>query len=391
MKNILIIIPNLKGGGAERVVSLLSRKLADKYNLYLVVFDAKDIKYKYKGVLINLNIEPKAGLLNKFLNLVKRIKKLKVVKQEYKVDVAISFLTGANIVNLLSKKDEKVIVSERTYLSKGKNTFLKKMNSFMIKRLYNRANTIVAISKGVAEDLIRNYNLSDGQVCYIHNPINYNEIVKLSKEGEPNLDKASFTIINVGRLSIAKGQWHLIRAISVVKEYIRDVRVFIIGVGELEGVLKQTILDLNLQENVELLGYKSNPFSYIKQSDLFAFTSLYEGFGNVIIESMACGIPVVSTDCKSGPREIISPNSNPQKKITEIEMGEYGILIPPFSGEILESNVKLTNEEHLLAKAIIKLYKDKKLRNEYSEYGKERARHFELDKIIKQWENVIEM
>ena len=95
----------------------------------------------------------------------------------------------------------------------------------------------------------------------------------------------------MGRLTRPKGQWHLIRALSYVKKEIEDVKLLILGQGELKGYLKELVDKLDLRNNVEFLGYQRNPFKYIASSDLFVFSSLYEGFGNVLVEAMACGVP----------------------------------------------------------------------------------------------------
>src|SRR5699024_1692708 len=136
-----------------------------------------------------------------------------------------------------------------------------------------------------------------------------------------------FLIMNMGRLVEEKGQWHLIRAMKYVTQEIKNAKLIIMGVGELESYLKVLVEQLNLVNNVKFLGFKRNPFKYIKNSDLFVMSSISEGFGNVLIEAMACNVPVISTDCRYGPREILEPQSDFNSSTNKIEYCEYGVLV----------------------------------------------------------------
>lgn len=392
MKNVALIIPSLKGGGAERVISILSQELSKDYNLYLIVFDADDIAYSYGGNLIDLNIKANKNFFIKIFNVIRRVYYLRKVKLNYNIECSISFLSSANIVNVLSRTNDKIVLSVRSYLSKRKKTFYNRIYKLIIKILYNKADNVIAISKGVAKDLINNYKLDSQIIQYIYNPIKIEEIYRLAKEEiieERDLFKQDdFILINVGRLTKAKGQWHLIRALTYVKKEIKNFKLLILGEGELENYLKDLVKNLGLNENVFFLGYKKNPFKYMSKSDLFVFSSLYEGFGNVLIEAMACGVPVISTDCRSGPREILAPGTDVDNETFEIKYCEYGVLIPVCDGIQYDHNKPLTKEEKLLAKSIIKLIKNEKLRKYYSIKGKYRAEDFNVDIIAKQWENL---
>src|SRR5699024_8973667 len=145
----------------------------------------------------------------------------------------------------------------------------------------------------------------------IYNFYDIEKILELSKEPLTVQDAKIFenpTIVTVGRLAEQKGQWHLIRALNKVKKEIPDVKLIILGEGELEDYLKKLVNDYKLTENVHFLGFQKNPFKYITKSDMYVFPSLYEGFPNALAEGMVCGLPVISSDCESGPREILSPD-----------------------------------------------------------------------------------
>lgn len=392
MKNIAIIIPSLKGGGAERVVSLISQKLSSKYNLFLIVFDSEDMAYSYGGNLVDINIKSHNNILFKIINVIRRVCRVSKVKRKYNIKSSISFLTSANIINILSRVDDKIFISVHSHLSKNEKNRFYYINRIIIKLLYNKADNIVAISNGVAKDLIKEYGLDNELISYIYNPVDIGSIKELSLESIHNYNLSEdnfFTIVTVGRLTNAKGQWHLIRAMNYIKKEVKNVKLLILGQGELEGYLRSLVTKLELQDNVIFLGYHKNPFKFISKSDLFVLTSLYEGFGNVIIEAMACGIPIISTDCKSGPREIIAPGTDIEYETEDIDYCEYGILVPVCDGKHYEYDDPLTNEERLLAKSIINLYKDEKLRKKYSTRGKERVKDFCIDNIIEQWQVLI--
>ncbi len=392
MKNVSIIVPSLKGGGAERVVSLLSQELSKRYNLYLIIFDSNDMAYPYGGKLVNINIKSHTSVLMKIINVIRRAYRVKRIKKQYKIQSSISFLSSANIINILSKQDDRVIISIRSHLSKRKKNLITGIIRCLNKFLYNMADNIIAISNGVAKDLIKEYNLDRKLISFIYNPIDIRSVNKFSLEplNDDNLlGNKIFTIINVGRLTNAKGQWHLIRAISRVRNEIQNVRLLILGQGELEGYLNDLVEKLGLKNNVIFMGYQKNPFKYMRESDLFVFSSLYEGFGNVLIEAMACGTPIISTDCRSGPREILAPGKDLEYETNDIEYCEYGVLVPVCDGVYYDHFAPLTEQEKLLAKSIIKLYKDKRLRKQYSDKGKERVKDFDISNIVKEWEKLI--
>ena len=137
------------------------------------------------------------------------------------------------------------------------------------------------------------------------------------------------------------------------------------------------------------LGFQKNPFKFISRSTIYVFPSLYEGFPNALVEAIACEIPVISSDCKSGPREILAPETNIDVETKIIEYAKYGVLIPVCNGNYYKARDPLTNKEMILVKSIIDLYLSKKLLENYTHKTKERVKDFNKDKIILEYENIL--
>ena len=156
MKNIAIIITKLNGGGAERCASNLSIELSKKYNVKLIVFDATNITYPYGGELIDLNIANSDGMLSKAINVIKRVKKVREIKKKYKIDCAISLLDGPNIVNVLSSRGERTIVSVRNMLSHEPVSALRKK---LIRFTSVHSDVTVSLSEMVKYDLVKYFDI----------------------------------------------------------------------------------------------------------------------------------------------------------------------------------------------------------------------------------------
>lgn len=155
--------------------------------------------------------------------------------------------------------------------------------------------------------------------------------------------------------------------------------------------LSRLIKKWGLEKKVFLLGDKKNPFKYLKKSDIFVFTSFYEGMPNAMLEAMACGLPVLSVDCKTGPREILSPGTDTEKSLKKEERAKYGILTPMFKEK--ENPLKkkgLSPEEDIFKKALQNLVSNRSLQKEYSKKSLERIRDFDRDKIVNEFADFVE-
>ena len=201
--------------------------------------------------------------------------------------------------------------------------------------------------------------------------------------------------MTAGRLIPQKGQWHLIRAFRSVLRELPEARLLILGEGPLKDGLVRLVSDLGLSGRVFLCGHRENPFPLIAGADAFVFPSLYEGFGNVLTEAMALGVPVIACDCPGGPREILSPDSDPFRPAVAVEAAPYGLLCPPLSGDLSLLTDPQKNaapcgaDENMLAEAMVRLIGDGRLRARLSAAGRARAAEFSPEKIAKEWETLL--
>jgi len=396
------LINSLTSGGAERIATTIFNELSesDQYKIYFYTLEKdkfynlnKEIYYK---TLSNFTLNTNAPIKILLLPLIS-LKYLKKTKKN-NPNLLISFLELSNFINILTAKilKKSVIVSIRTnpIIMYPNDSIYGKIHNFLIKILYPKANKIIVVSKEIKNILIENYNIPKEKIKTIYNPHYISKYQKLSNEslGEnyQNIFK-DFIFINIGRLTEAKGQWFLIRSFKKVVEKYPNTKLIILGEGELKSNLQDLINKLNLQNNVYLLGMQENPFKFLKHSNCFVFSSLWEGLPNTVIEALSLNLPIISTDCKTGPREILCPELDVNNKIDYPYYGKYGILTKPFPREMIFKSLDekpLMEEEQILSNLMIKMIEDEDLRKRYSN-GLERAKDFDIEKIMEEWEKII--
>lgn len=391
-KNIAIIIQKLNGGGAERTACNLSIALQKTYNVHLIAFDCRDIKYPYSGKLHDLKVVPSKSIFKQIANVIKRTILIRNIKSNENIIASISLMDGANLVNCLSKCDDKIITSVRIQMSKSrfKTLFSKYKNIFLMKLIAFFSDYIVGLSEGVSNDLIDNFYVAKDKVVTIYNPCDGELLKEKALKNMNNAKEMVYnSVITMGRMTEQKGQWHLIRAFAYVVKYIPDAKLYILGDGPLKEKLVTLVNDLGISESVEFLGFIEAPHAYIMNSRVFVFPSLYEGLGNVLLEAMACGVPCISTDCFSGPREILAPGTKIKGKFDEVEYGEYGMLVSELGCDFFDALQELNEEELQLATAILEILKNDQLHKKYCDCSINRIQDFSPSNIAQQWINLI--
>ena len=263
----------------------------------------------------------------------------------------------------------------------------------ILKYTADKSDFIVALSKGVKLDLEEKFSVDSNKVMTIYNSCNKEWFMKSSLEVDniiSELDSNSKYIINVGRLHIQKGQWNLIKAFYLVQKKIPSAKLIILGTGELETSLKRLCANLNIADKVIFLGYLKNYHKLLEQCDVFVFSSLYEGLGNALMEAMACNLPVISTDCSFGPREILSPDTDVFEKCYDIQMVKYGLLVPEIVSLDMDETDIVTKEHREMAKAIELVLTDENIKNYYKNASTVRINDFSPEIIKQQWIELIE-
>lgn len=391
--NIMIIVKNLTGGGAERVATNLATCLSEYENVILVVFNCDCNTYGSTVKTINMHMPKDKGKLRVLWHF-KAQSIIRKLKKQYKITHAISFMSEPDLANVLSRTNEKIVISVR-----NKSSSLAPTRTHLLKDswVYNQADAVVSLSKMVKKDLVDVCKVDSSKITPIYNPCYIDKIVKKSEENvltefEKNIfdNYSGNVVITAGRLEFQKGQWHLIRAFKNVVKKIPNAKLLVLGQGAEEKYLRDLIDELDLKESVYLLGYKSNPYPYLSKADLFAFSSLFEGLGNILVECMACKLPIVSADYPYGAKELLDPNEDLDSFVDDIRFGQYGVLVPPMKQIRYSSTDVIDRSEELLASAIIQILSDRQLLSEYKKKICERGYDFTASEITKQWLAVLE-
>ncbi len=313
---IAFFIQDFRGGGAQHMIVNTANEFAKRGHdvTLLVVSDAGPHR---KKVAANVKI----ANLGKTRSLTALWAMARYIRAA-KPDILLSAMTHSNIVAILSRflapsSPVKLVITERTFLSahlKETPSRRDKLSLIGVRLLYRFADKIVGISEGVAGDIARLGRLKNEQVGYIYNPVITPEIRSEFDKIPPSPRSAEPLIITSGRLSFEKDQATLITALAILRKTV-NARLVLLGDGPLKKDLQEQAKKLGVEDHVQFAGFVPDSLARMKQADLFVITSLYEGFCNTIVEALYCGLPVVSTDCPSGPREIL-------------ERGLYGRLVP---------------------------------------------------------------
>lgn len=391
MKNILFFSNYLVGGGAEKTIlnllDYINSNVQSVNAYYCACFHNEEIENKHNNIIILGNsCRQNDPIIIKAISKLKNIHELRKIKKNLNINTSISFLPGNDWINLFAGIGERKIASIRNTESLFIRSKLKRLFFHLV---WNRYDKIVTISKAVEADLKENFSVSGDKVITIYNPSPQYKIQDDFSllELEDCKRNGAFTIVTIGRLTKQKGQWHLIKAVKILKEryHINNLVVYILGKGELEAELLKLIDEYGLGQVIKMVGFVNNPQSYMYNCDLFVFPSLCEGLGNVLIEALSCNIPIISADCPHGPREILAPSTNYNHIAQQIEYAEYGILIPPFDLNDEIDNRKTNDNDELLAKAIYKVIEDEELRERYKSLCKIRAKDYSIEKITNEW------
>jgi glycosyltransferase involved in cell wall biosynthesis len=330
--HIALFVPSLNGGGAEKVMVALANAFVERGCAVDLLLAKAHGPYLEK-------VSPKVRVFNlKAERVVKALLPLTLYLIRENPTAMLSAMTHANVIAILARLisfvSTRLVVSEHSTISvemSQSQGLTARMICAMVPKLYKRVDGIVAVSKGSAADLVRFANLPAYSVDVIYNPFGYENIQSLATE---KIDHPWFTadqppvVLAIGRLCKEKDFCTLIYAFARLRAEGRPLRLLILGEGELRSSLERLISECGLSaDEVHLAGFVSNPYAYMARCAVFVLSSRWEGLSMVLIEAMACGVPVISTDCPSGPREIL-------------EDGRWGILVPVGDKDAIANAIK---------------------------------------------------
>ncbi len=307
-KRISIFLPSLEGGGAEHAMCNLAIGLAGQgFTVDLVL--ARKIGPYLRDVPPTIRIIDLASR-----RMITSTPKLVRYLRRENPRCLISALTHANIIaiisHLLANSRTKLIISERVSLFEAQihaRSLRDRFLPILIRLLYKKADRIVAVSRGVADQLAIALGGSPNEITVIYNSVVSERLLQRAAESVDHpwfLPHQPPVVLAAGRLVPQKDCRTLIQAFALLRQT-RMVRLMILGEGPERSTLYKLAQRLGIADDVEMPGFVENPYKYMKRAKVFVCSSLFEGFPNVIVEAMACGTPVISTNCPSGPSEIL--------------------------------------------------------------------------------------
>ena len=349
---ILFLINSLEGGGAERVMCTLLRHselYRDEFDMTLALLDNEERANMPPVWLDVRQLDCAKSNLKSLLGVRKLI-------HELQPDVTVSFLTRANVVSVINARGP-CIISERANTSAHfPRTFGGFVSETAVRATYPFAARVIAVSEGVAQALRDHFGVRESRIVAIPNPVDIAAINAFAHE-RPALEIGGPFIIAVGRLIAPKNFAMLIRAFANSGI---DGKLVIAGEGAERPNLQQTAEACGVSDRVLLPGFVSNPYALMARARAFVLSSNVEGFPNALVEAMAAGVPVIATNCPSGPSEILA--EAPREKVNGLSFAKHGILTP-------------MDDMNAMAEALISLQDDVR-RDSYAEKAKARANDF---------------
>ena len=327
-RHIALFLPSLRGGGAERVMVLLANGfVARGHRVDLVLARAEGPYLDEVAAGVRVIDLGRSRVLTSLWRLMRYLRR-------ERPDAMLSAMTHANVIaiwaKMLARVPLRLMVSEHSSPSRSHSGGgMARIMQLLVRRFYGKADIIVCVSNGAREEMAALYPALAERVTTIYNPLDLDRIHRMMEEPVSHRwleERDRPVILAVGRLTAAKDYPTLLRAMAHLLDQ-RPARLIILGQGEEEAVLRQLIHDLGIGEHVDLVGFQKNPFSWMRRCDLYVMSSAWEGLPGSLLEALVCGAKVVSTDCRTGPREIL-------------EDGKWGALVP-------------VGDAHALAAAII--------------------------------------
>ena len=387
-KRIGLLVGKLAGGGAERVVSRLSYALSDRYDVTVLILRSERQDYPAAGKVIDLGTG--MGSRSVHVRLIRAILRINKVIRRERLDVVISFLFWPNLINGLFNRSCPRAVSIRSFESVTKGKGLAARFRLACKReAYRRADRVIVLAERQKETLLREMNLSADHVSVLENFFDAEEIRTQSQKAPPSAVPDRFltpmTSVSLGRLTKKKNLPRLLAVFAAVRKALPEARLLLVGDGPQREELEALCRRLGIRESVCFTGRLSNPFPVLASVGLYVSFSENEGFPNACVEAMILGLPVLHTDCPTGPAEILLGDTAPPGMPDDVCFGEYGGLIPvEGSGKAEE------RRREAAANAWIRLLTDRSLHDHYAESAILRSRRYGKEEGVSRYAALIE-
>ena len=365
LKKVLLFRPTMGEGGADRVTVTLLRHLDRE------TFQPSLVLVKLDGVLLD-QVPGDVPVIDLGAS---RLRfswlRLASILRSERPDILLSTSSGGNLVAALAHAmvpdpNRSLVLSERNTFSAVRRERRSRWLPVVAvtRRLYRRADRIIAVSEGVAKDLVESLDLPEGLVTAIHNPVVDEDLYELAEEpiDHPWLEGEQPVLLSVGRLVPQKDYAVLLRAFSRIRKK-RPIRLIVLGEGTERRRLERDAQRLGIRADVDFPGFVKNPFPFMRKCTVYVMSSRFEGLPGALIQAMACGAPVISTDCPSGPSEIVDSGSN-------------GFLVP-------------VGDDQKMAATIESLLDNPALRRSFSEAGRRAVAEFEVSPMIRHYEETL--
>ena len=412
-----MVIPQLTFGGAERVFHDHARELAAAgHRVIECVFDSKGrVDFPTQNQLIGLDV-PAAGpgMLSKVQTLRGRVARLRQIKRQYKVDVCISHLEGADYLNLLSQGREQRLLCIHNSKKHDWALFVGPMGAvrrrILMPWLYRRANWVVPVSRALGKEMMEYTGLPAARVVTITNIVEKSIILQRASQtltpAEEDLFAHGPVITVAARLVNDKNQSGMLAVLAGLRQSGHPTaRLILLGDGPLRANLAALAQKLGLRVwqspvdmrdaaspadsanyDVFIMGFQSNPFRFVRRAAIGVLSSINEGFPLALCEAMACGVPVASADCPTGPREILAPSTPLEQYASAPEWAEFGLLLPMLG----RSEAEYATTVQPWVDALGTLLADPERRRHYAAQASLRANDFATAPVMAQWEALID-
>ena len=393
-QRLMMLIPNLGFGGAQRVFHDHGRLLATRHDVTEVAFNlAEGHAFPTGNKVVDLDVDGGGGAAAKLCHFVQRVKRLAALKREQAPALTISHLEGADYVNVLARGPGKTLLcihGSKLHDANINGPLGLVRRRLLIPMLYNRADAIVTVSHEIALELAA-MGVRRDLLRTIHNFFDPAAIASASHEPLSAAEAAMFggppVLVTSGRLTLQKNHSPLIVILAGLNKR-RAARLVILGDGELRQPLIDQARSLGLKvaegpdasADICFMGFQANPFRLQRHADAFVLPSGWEGFPMVLGEAMACGLPIVSADCPTGPREFLAPATigRAVRPLRQAERGEFGMLMPIPDEQVGSTIATWVDELERLLGASEEL-------TQLSQQSLARAEDFTREKVGAQW------